>query len=226
MTAAERDVRAMNLHLLDAFGCAPDSGMPNLEPSHARPQSLVSFLDALANSHADTNTGVHFFIDDYRFERVWREPMRYVNALRGYGCVLAPDFSTLLDMPEPMQRWNAYRSRAVSAIWQQAGLDVVPVLTWTDEGGLDFLLEGIPSGGTVALSTVGMLGEPDAEEDFINGASACCEIVRPSLVLAYGRPREFDSYGAEVIWYASSIQERFERMRQDRKNEAAVTYTT
>ena len=47
----------------------------------------------------DISTGVHFFLDDYQFERVWNTPDKYLTYLSRYGCVLAPDFSLYIDFP-------------------------------------------------------------------------------------------------------------------------------
>ena len=49
------------------------------------------------------NEGRHFFIDDYQFERIWSAPDKYTCVLKGFKCVLTPDFLLYLDMPPPMQ---------------------------------------------------------------------------------------------------------------------------
>ena len=36
---------------------------------------------------------VHFFLYDYKFERVWKEPDHDIEKLRRYRAVLSPDFS-------------------------------------------------------------------------------------------------------------------------------------
>lgn len=48
--------------------------------------------------------GIHFFIDDYQFQRVWNQPDRYIAPLKRFQCVLTPDFSTYMDMPEATKR--------------------------------------------------------------------------------------------------------------------------
>ena len=56
--------------------------------------------------------------DDYRFERIWRNPRQYLNVLKRYNGVILPDFSLYRDMPLVMQLWNIYRSRAIG-FWLQ-----------------------------------------------------------------------------------------------------------
>ena len=61
------------------------------------PSELIPFN--YARSYPDRKVGVHFFIDDYQFERLWRFPDRYIPLLQEYDCVLTPDFSIYVDMP-------------------------------------------------------------------------------------------------------------------------------
>lgn len=42
--------------------------------------------------------GVHFFVDDYRFEGIYTHPERTLEKYRQYAFLLTPDFSTYADM--------------------------------------------------------------------------------------------------------------------------------
>ena len=46
---------------------------------------------------------VHFFLYDYRFERVWKNPDNDIEKLSRYRAVLSPDFSIYLEMAPVMQ---------------------------------------------------------------------------------------------------------------------------
>lgn len=46
---------------------------------------------------------VHFFLYDYRFERVWKNPDNDIEKLSRYRAVLSPDFSMYLEMAPVMQ---------------------------------------------------------------------------------------------------------------------------
>lgn len=37
--------------------------------------------------------GVHFYKDDYQFERFWNNPDKYIPLLQQFGAVCSPDFS-------------------------------------------------------------------------------------------------------------------------------------
>lgn len=209
---ANRTTMMYNLHLLDIRDCDPDTGMPVLQPAELTPpKRLIAATES--KNKSDGEAGIHFWLDDFRFEYAWNDPMRYVTMLERFHCVLEPDFSVYVNMPLPMQRWNVFRGRAVAKIWQDAGLCVVPKLTWGFPESYGFCFDGLPRGGVYALSTVGLAKSKELIEFFKEGASAAVSAVHPDVILAYGKPLDFDSGGAEVIWYKSAIQERFADMR-------------
>ena len=96
---------------------------------------------------------VHFFLYDYRFERVWKHPDNDVEKLSRYRAVLSPDFSMYLEMAPVMQIYNVFRNRWCGAYWASKGLRVIPTVNWGDESTFDFCFEGIEKGSVVAVST-------------------------------------------------------------------------
>ena len=213
----DRVRRAYNLHLLDASDGCDAYGMPLLDACHVVPDRLRGFNTCARCT--DQKAGVHFFLDDYRFEWAWSDPLRYVDMLSRFQCVLTPDFSVYVDMPEPMQRFNVYRGRAVGRIWQEAGLEVVPTLTWGFPGTYGFCFDGLPQGGTVALSTVGLMRYPENVRFFKAGASAAVRACRPGAVLAFGVPCDFDAGGARVVWYESDNYKRLGEVMENGKRD-------
>ena len=96
---------------------------------------------------------VHFFLYDYRFERVWKNPDKDIEKLSRYRAVLSPDFSMYLEMAPVMQIYNVFRNRWCGAYWASKGIRVIPSVNWGDESTFDFCFQGIEKGSTVALST-------------------------------------------------------------------------
>ena len=214
---ADRTNRSYKLDLIARDDCI--GGMfPPLDPVDAQPLDLVAFHEIKSTRRNSSRLGVHFFIDDYQFERVWNQPARYFSLLAEFECVFTPDFSTYTDMPIPMQLWNAYRSRALGRIWQSLGLTVVPTLQWSTPDATPALLYGLPTGGTVAVSTIGVRRDPEAVNDWRDGMSVALNMVHPSRVIHYG-PRIFNDWGAtEVVYYTNPVIDRMERTRADRKS--------
>ena len=205
-----RTDRAYNLDIVSATDCGED-GMPPIEAADHAPARLIGFN--YAKTSDDGSAGIHFFIDDYQFERCWNEPGRYLDVLRGYDCVLTPDFSLYLDMPLPMQQWNVYRSRALGHWWQREGLAVIPTLSWSTPDSYAFAFAGLEPGGTYAVSTVGVKGDADALRIWHEGMAAAMDRLHPSRILRYGGDVGFDFGGCEAIDYANEVTERWKHGR-------------
>ena len=192
---------AYNLRMVSRADCGRD-GMPRIKGCMARPAGMLGFNYAMgARSSDKEGRACHFFIDDYQFERVWSRPDRYLDALRGFDCVLAPDFSLYMDMPDAMQRWNRYRSQALGLFWQRAGLRVVPTLSWAQPASFDFCFAGVPRRSTVATSTVGVARDPEALATWRAGMAEAMRRLEPRRVLLYGGRIDFDFGDCEVAVY-------------------------
>lgn len=191
---------AYNLELVNRF--AYEGEYPPLQAVDAKPAEFMGFNYAKSTAASDKHgKACHFFIDDYQFERLWTSPARYVDILRDFECVLTPDFSLYLDMPRPMMQWNRYRSQALGFYWQCQGLSVVPTLTWGDEDTFDFTFEGMPEGGTVAVSTVGVKKDKEAQKFWCAGMSEALRRTKPARVFLYGSAFDFDFGSVEVVEY-------------------------
>lgn len=67
---------------------------PIIQPEHIDVRHLEWIPFNFAKTCTDCATkGVHFFVDDYQFQRVWNQPDKYIPLLRKFGAVCAPDFS-------------------------------------------------------------------------------------------------------------------------------------
>ncbi len=182
-------------------------GLPRLRSGYAmEPECLIPFNKAkTANGE---KAGVHFFIDDYQFERIWRSPLRYTQMLRRFECVLTPDFSIYTDMPMAMKIWNVYRSRALGAFWQSQDLKVIPTLQWANPLTFDFCFSGIEPGGMVAVSTLGAAKGRLSRQMWQAGMKEAIRKLHPNTILLYGSPIDFDFGGIRVVRYENETIKR------------------
>ena len=92
------------------FPGAGEYGIPRLEAETFDGNcEFVGFNYARGNCRNPEKKAVHFFIDDYQFDALWRNVDRYVDKLRQFQYVLTPDFSTYTDFPKAIQIYNHYR---------------------------------------------------------------------------------------------------------------------
>ena len=134
---------------------------------------------------------VHFFLYDYRFERVWKNPEADIEKLSRYRAVLSPDFSMYLEMAPVMQMYNVFRNRWCGAYWASKGIRVIPTVNWGDESTFDFCFDGIEKGSVVAVSTY-MASEHDHRKDqkewFMAGYNEMLRRIEPEKIICYNTP--------------------------------------
>ena len=196
-----------NLNLVDIENSTNDFWqMPIIENNNFIPSDLIGFN--YAKSSKNKNTGIHFYLDDYQFERLWNKPEDYIEILSEYECILSPDFSLYLDMPMPMKIWNIYRSRQIGHYYQSMGIKVIPTLSWGEEETFKFAFKGIPKGSIVSVSTIGVKRDEKAFEIWKNGMDAMIKEIEPSTILVYGGKIEYDYQDIEVIYFENKVTER------------------
>lgn len=130
---------------------------------------------------------VHFFVDDYQFERCWSALGTYTKLLEQFNYVCTPDFSLYIDMPKAIQIYNHYRKHYLGAYWQSKGIKVLPTIAWSDKSSYDFCFDGEPKNSVVVTSTVGILSSDTSKRLFLDGYREMKERLNPSLVICYGR---------------------------------------
>ena len=159
--------------------------IPILAPTQYETCELIAFHTCKRCEQRD-KTGVHFFLDDYQFFRLWMDIDRYVPMLQEFRCVLTPDFSLYTDFPLAVQIYNHYRKHWVGAYLQEQGIRVIPTLSWSGQQSFEWCFDGEPVGGAVAVSSVGTQADPESKEHFMMGYQEMTKRLRPAQILFYG----------------------------------------
>ena len=183
--------------------------MPIIKNDNYIPKELIGFN--YAKTSKEKNVGIHFYLDDYQFERVWNKPEDYIDILKQYECILSPDFSLYMDMPMPMKIWNIYRSRQIGQYYQQQGIKVIPTLSWAEKETFEFCFEGIPEGSIVSISTIGVKQNKEALKIWKDGVDELIKRIKPSAILIYGGKLDYDYGDIQVIYYDNKVTERLKK---------------
>lgn len=150
--------------------------IPQIQPEHRIADNWISFNYAKGCEDPELH-GVHFFVDDYQFLRLWTNPDTYINMLSRFQVVCTPDFSTYTDFPKAVQIFNHYRKHWLGAYWQASGITVIPTISWSDEDSYEWCFDGEPIGGVVAVSSVGTQNDPECNDcltqDLMKWYDAC-----------------------------------------------------
>ena len=130
--------------------------------------------------------GVHFFLDDYQFERVWNNIDKYTEVLQRFKAVMSPDFSMFTVNPKALQIYQHFRKHFIGAYWQANGLTVIPTINWADEKSFEWCFDGEPTNSVVAISTVGSMNSKANKEGFYKGYDEMKKQLQPKKILCYG----------------------------------------
>ena len=183
----DRTLYGVNYDLLDGLTLT-ENGFPVMEPVKELPKvdEVIEINRVITNKGRPGNQGVHFFVDDYQYERVWNRPTDWLERLKKYRFVIQTQFSLYTDFPRPIQQYNHYRNQLLGAWWQREGICVVPTPEWGDEKTLNWVFDGLPEGGWFAVSTVGAMRYRDAKINYIRGMRRFIDEKHPEGLLIYG----------------------------------------
>ena len=198
-------------------------GVPRILPMEINePVEMIGFNFAAGHRHPE-HVGVHFFLKDYQFSRLWTSPDIYTEMLLRFRFVCTPDFSMFTDFPLALQINSHYRKHWLGAYWQSKGMVVIPTICWSDERSFEWCFDGEPEKSVVAVSSVGTQLQMEAKRLFLLGYEQMISRLQPKMVLFHGRiPAEIsmkmagsDKEKAPRIVPISAYQERLRRKRSE-----------
>ena len=119
-----------------------------------------------------------------------------------------------------MQILSCYRRQWCGAYWQALGLDVIPDVVWGDKESYEFCFDGIPKGGTVAVSSVGVKNDEEWNNKkgqlFIDGYNEMLKRLKPETILFYGKL--IDGLEGNIIRIPSYYEEKAKRMGNGKRH--------
>lgn len=206
----ERTYNTYNLYQFDEKRVAGKYQMPIIEKQIFDPPKVLSSFTNVINTknEADKQCGVHFFSDDYKFERIWNAPDEYAQKLTEFECALTPDFSLYLDMPTAMKIWNVYRSRLIGQVMQDYGIKVVPTVQWAESETFEFCFDGIEKGSICAISTIGVKRDKEATKIWEQGVAEMIKRIEPTAIWCYGGDIGYDFGNIPVTYWENENKVR------------------
>lgn len=165
-----------------------ENDMPKVQPFSEKDLSceflLVTPFNYFLTETQPQSKLLHFYLDDYQFERIWNKPEIYVPGLKKFNAVIGPDFSMFTNLPKPQQLYNNWRNKVLMAYWQNEGVKVIPNVQWSDEESFEYCFSGLPPNSVVAISTTGCHGS--AKEMFLKGYRKMLKELSPAKILVVG----------------------------------------
>ena len=220
-----------NAFMVDGAEFAPGTDIP-ICPTTAssHPEGLISWREAkklhkreIGRGHKDyrINAYIHFYIDDQYFDGlftgIWLHLMRVLKVISHFAGIIAPDFSTYADFPDPLVRWNFYRMNAFGYWIGSLGIPVIVNARWGWPKTWSYCWDGIRPGDMVAIGTVGSgLKRKINRDQFEQGFDELIRRIHPSVIVVYGSAGHpcFDkarAAGIQIVAFPSETSERFAR---------------
>ena len=181
--------------------------IPAIMPEQYEPTDFIGFNFAkTCKDRADKS--IHFFLDDYQFDRVWHDPRRYTELMSQFKSVMSPGFSQYVDWPKAIRIYNHYRKHFIAAYWQMNGIKVYPSVLWSDKESIEWSFDGEPIGGCVAVGSQCTQKQKGLAELFMYGYDAMLERLQPTTILIYGKvPKECRGNVIQIKPFSSKFDE-------------------
>lgn len=177
-------------------------------------------IDSTSGMRDPSKMILSFYAFDQYFENWWYYPAKYVTKLLNTGIkyALMPDFSmhTPGEESRVMSLWSLYRNRWLARYFQEAGIKIVPNITWAtkDEEFLKrHILSTLPKRIPLLAIQIQTVDEKaDGHDEYVKQLQYILDTLKPdALLLYYGKAgkRIFDDglvkYNGEIKWVASRM---------------------
>lgn len=174
-------------------------GFPKLKASAVLPNSPALSFNYLLSSRMPENYWFHCFCDDYQFSRLWTNFERCIPYLCRAKGLISTDFSMYRDYSQDALIWNCYRNRVMAYAMQKINDAVIPTAGFGPEYTWEWCNDGLPEHSPVAITTNGVLSDPEARRLFVGGVDALVNTKHPSaLVICGSSPEWLDTKYPEI----------------------------
>jgi hypothetical protein len=175
-----------NFRLLDGLTLVGPHDIPKIGPCRLVPSKMIVFSEAMRMRRADPDAWVHFYEDDYRFQRLWRAPETYFPRLRSFAGVVSPDFSLYRNMPAADRIHNTHRNQLLGARLQTDGANVIANVRLSGRASIPYALAGAPRNSTIALGLHGCTKNKSNRRHVVEEIALICHELAPANLVAYG----------------------------------------
>ena len=153
-------------------------------------------------------TCYHFYTDDYRFERLFKDPIKLL--LSGCKQIVEPNCSIHDNTPIPMALYNIYRKRYLARYFQEVGLQVFADLNVSHRFA-EYNRMGIPDGYN-AFFTRGVTGWQEHLDLNLEMARRISGLDHPNLnVYGGGRDIEDWCHKHQVAYFGEFVRGRMSK---------------
>ena len=186
-----------NLELMFTDGVG-EYDFPAILPLYQLDTPKFIEFDYAIRAKQKNKLGIHFFEFDYKFNRLWRTPQKYIDLLKQFSCVVSPDFSEYIDFPKAIQIYNHYRNCWLARYWQENGITVIPNISWSTPENWEWQIKPYPKNSIVAISNIGCMKDKNAKQIFESGYKYMIEHLTPKKILLFSNSNAKKDLGENI----------------------------
>lgn len=159
-------------------GASFDFDIPFCPTTGEIPESIINWEEAIQiyrkalcnrNNNFKSKAYITFNLDDYKFDKgkynIWSNSRQAIRIIKHFGGIITPDFSTYIDMPEPIKYYNTYRMRAFGYFANKCGIKVINNIRWDISNNYKYCFLGVAKDSIVLIGTVA--SELKVKENYI-----------------------------------------------------------
>ena len=181
------------------------------------PKKIMPFDKALNYQGVLSEVFVCTYARDCSFERVRRNPKRYINFFKRCAGLIGFDFSVHSDMPIVKQKSQMNDNLSLTYFYGKEGIKIIPNIRYGDDDLSDEFLSAIPKHTLIAVGTHGFIKEIPQKAEWYCFFERIIKELEPSGIIIYGKlsGKIFDEFGEKSKLYYYEPWIYSDRKRRD-----------
>lgn len=154
--------------------------------SKSIPQKIMPFSKAITFKGNLRNTFICFFSPDKTFERIRRNPRKYVHFFKRTAGIIGFDFSIHDDMPMIKQKAQINDNLSLTYFYGKNNIPIIPNIRCGQDELLPELLSAIPKHTIIAIGTHGFCKEIREQCEWYCFLERIIKELEPTTIVVYG----------------------------------------
>ncbi len=167
------------------------------------PKKIMPFDKALNYQGDLSDVYVCTYARDCSFERVRRNPNKYLNFFGRCGGIIGFDFSVHSDMPIVKQKSQMNDNLSLSYYFGYNGVKVIPNIRYGKDELADEFLSAIPKHTLIAIGTHGFIKEIPQKAEWYCFLEKIIKELEPKGIIVYGKlsGKIFDEFESKCSFH-------------------------
>ena len=175
-------------YLIDGAKRTKTDGYPIIEDwmvADKPPKDMIQW-DRRNDAKEDSKIAMSFYCCDPAFQPILNNPIKYVEKLKKYYCIVGLDASPYDNMPLVVQKSQIFLNLACTFFYGMQGIKVIPNVRVGDDRTLSSL-KAYPKHTLISIGTNGFIKQIDNRYKFADQVQKIIDYLEPSGICVYGK---------------------------------------